>query len=274
MLRACPLPTLTRMTIRLLVVADHGLVVEALTASLQAARDIEIIGAAASAPEATAIAQAEAPDSVVIEYEISAGGCASLTRLILEASPNSRVIIVTSFEDYTMLAEAMVAGCAGFVARNSSVDDLVDAVRAAHAGEMIVSPQLLARLLPRAPGWRGGLGADLSPREREVLPLLAEGLSNTELGERLFISVNTVRNHVRNILKKLGVHSRLEAVAVAIRNELIPPLTVAEAPDVLFDVDASEDGAVRDHAETQSESGDGEPGIAVLDLSQYGFRPR
>ncbi|HET6770734.1 MAG TPA: response regulator transcription factor [Actinomycetota bacterium] len=262
------------MTIRLLAVADHGLVAEALTASLQAAHDIEIVGVAVSAREAAAIAQAEAPDSVVIGYELSGGDCATLTRVILEVSPESRVIIVTSFEDYTMLAEAMVAGCVGFVATNGSVEDLVEAVRAAHAGEMIISPQLLARLLPRAPGWRGGLGSDLSPREREVLPLMAEGLSNTELGERLFISVNTVRNHVRNILKKLGVHSRLEAVAIAIRNELISPSTAAETPDVLLDVDASADGAVRDHAETQSESGDGEPGIAVLDLSQYGFRPR
>lgn len=261
------------MTIRLLVVADHDLLAEALTASLQAAPDIEIVGTVASTPEATTIAQAEAPDSVVIGCELSGGDCAALTRVILEASPDSRVIIVTSFQDYAMLAEAMVAGCAGFVATNGSVEDLVEAVRSAHAGEMIISPQLLARLLPRAPGWRGGLGADLSPREREVLPLLAEGLSNIELGERLFISVNTVRNHVRNILKKLGVHSRLEAVAIAIRNELIPPLAVAEAPDVLVDVDVSADGAVRDHAEAQSESGHGEPGIAVLDLS-YGFRPR
>lgn len=268
------LPTLIRMTIRLLVVADHGLVVEALTASLQGRQDIKIIGSARTTTEATAIAQAEAPDSVVIGYELSGGDCATLTRLILEASPDSRVIVVTSFEDYTMLAEAMVAGCAGFVARNSSVDDLVEAVKAAHAGEMIISPELLARLLPRLRGWRGGLGADLSPREREVLPLLAEGLSNIELGERLFISVNTVRNHVRSILKKLGVHTRLEAVAAAIRNELIPPLTAVETPDVLLDVDTSGDGAIRGHAETQSESGDGEPGIAVLDLSEYGFRQR
>jgi Bacterial regulatory proteins, luxR family len=94
------------------------------------------------------------------------------------------------------------------------------------------------------------------------------------LGERLFISVNTVRNHVRSILKKLGADTRLEAVAAAIRNELIPPLAAAETPDVLFDVDTSGDGAVRDHAESLSGSGDEEPGIAVLDLSEYGFRQR
>ena len=103
---------------------------------------------------------------------------------------------------------------------------------------------------------------------------MGEGLSNTEIGERLFISVNTVRNHVHTVLKKLGVHSRLEAVAVAIRKELIAPLTAAETPDVLVDVDAPADGAVRDHAETRGESGNGEPGIAVLDLSQDKFQQR
>jgi DNA-binding NarL/FixJ family response regulator len=122
-----------------------------------------------------------------------------------------------------MLVAATEAGCAGFVLKTSPLDELVAAVRTAAAGEMLVSTALLARLLSRLRHERDAPDSVLTAREREILQLIAEGLTNAAISARLFISVNTVRNHVQNVLAKLGVHSKLEALSVAIRDGLITP---------------------------------------------------
>lgn len=264
--------TLLSMVTRLLVLTDHDLMAEALSASLGASKDIEVIGSEGSTLESAATALAQAPDVVLVDYELSGGDCAAITRLIREMSPPSRIVIVTAFEDYTMLAEAMDAGCDGFVAKDSSVEDLVEAVRGAQSGEMTIAPDLLTRLLPRLRRWRGTLGSDLTPREREVLPLIVQGLSNAQIAARLFISVNTVRNHIQTIMKKLGVHSRAEVLALSLQNELVDPARWSSNPQPMFPDAASAREELPDDVATADPSGDGDPGIAVVDLTQERFR--
>jgi DNA-binding NarL/FixJ family response regulator len=260
------------MVTRLLVLTDHDLMAEALKASLGASNEIDVIGSETSSVEGAATALARAPDVVLVDYELSGGDCAAITRLILEMSPASRVVIVTAFEDYTMLADAMDAGCDGFVAKDSSVEDLVEAVRGAMSGEMTIAPDLLARLLPRLRRWRGALGSDLTPREREVLPLIVQGLSNADIARRLFISVNTVRNHVQTIMKKLGVHSRAEVLAVSLQNELVDLSRWSSKPQAMLPSSGSSREEPPEDVVTPNIRGDGDPSIAVVDLSQERFR--
>lgn len=143
------------------------------------------------------------------------------THLIKEDRPETKVGMITSVDDEAVLVQALDAGCSGFVPKNRPMNELVDAVRAAHAGEALVSPDMLARLLPRLRRSYRGLGAELTAREVEVLHLLAEGLTNQAIAQRLTISLNTVRNHVQSILTKLRAHSKLEAVATAVREGII-----------------------------------------------------
>ncbi|MBA2697104.1 MAG: response regulator transcription factor [Actinobacteria bacterium] len=153
------------------------------------------------------------PDGSVVEAIIE------LCRL----APRSRVVLLVASSDDAVLVAATQAGAAGFVATTSPVEELVAAVRAAAAGDVLISPVLLPRLLARlqAPTVRGD-GQQLTAREREVLELIAEGLSNAAIAARLVLSVNTVRNHVQNLLTKLGAHSKLEALSVAVRDGLLP----------------------------------------------------
>ena len=143
--------------------------------------------------------------------------------------PDAKIVVLTAAAEDSMLVAATEAGCAGFILKTSPLDELVAAVRTAAAGEIMVSSDLLARLLGRLHHRHEEPAHDLTPREREILELIAEGLTNGTIGQRLFISVNTVRNHVQNILAKLDAHSKLEALSVAIRDGLIdPPGATAE----------------------------------------------
>jgi DNA-binding NarL/FixJ family response regulator len=129
--------------------------------------------------------------------------------------------MLTSFADEATLVASIEAGCSGFVTKSKSTSEVTVAVRLAADGEAVVSPDMLALLLPRLSRTRRGLGTDLTRRELEVLMLLSDGESKDRIGERLFLSPNTVRNHIQSILSKLGAHSRLEAVAIAVREGLI-----------------------------------------------------
>jgi DNA-binding NarL/FixJ family response regulator len=133
------------------------------------------------------------------------------------------VVILTAVEDEAVLAAAIEAGCAGFLTKTASVEELVGAVRQAAAGEAVISPALLVRLLPRLHRREQPTRFELTPRELDVLKLLAGGMSNAAIADDLNLSVNTVRNHVANLLMKLGVHSKLEALSVAVREGLVAP---------------------------------------------------
>jgi DNA-binding NarL/FixJ family response regulator len=178
-----------------------------------------------SAEEAVELARHTRPDVVLMDVEF--GGTMNgieATRRIKESSPATKVVIMTAHEDEGLLVEAVEAGASGFLRKTEGVDEFIGAVKAAADGEILVDRAALARLLPRVAKERQErreaqlLIGQLTEREREILAQLATGLRNEDIAAKLFISPQTVQTHVRNLLGKLGVHSKLEAVAFAVRH--------------------------------------------------------
>lgn len=207
--------------IRVLVVDDHAVFAESLVRALRDEPDIEIVGTAGTAVDAVRECQATKPDVVLLDYELPDGDGASTTRRLRELVPSAQVVVLTGFGDETRLVDAIDAGCAGFITKDKPIQEVVEAIRKVPQGEVLISGQLLARLLPRLRQRPQTPTTDLSGREVEVLELVAQGLSNKEIAERLVISPFTARNHVQNVLTKLGAHSKLEAVALAARAGII-----------------------------------------------------
>lgn len=187
---------------------------ELLATALDEHPDITVVGAAADAAEALSTVSSLRPDVVVLDYDLPDRDGVSLIAPFREAAPNVRVLMLTSYADPTTLNDALEAGCAGFVTKRNSADDVVSAVLAVSANDTPVSPDMVRSLLTND---GGGTGSDLTSREVEVLRLAASGASNKEIAEQLFLSVNTVRNHMQRVLNKLGAHSKLEATAIATR---------------------------------------------------------
>jgi DNA-binding NarL/FixJ family response regulator len=138
--------------------------------------------------------------------------------------PSLGVVVLTASSADHVLMAAIEAGASGFLSKTRSLDEVTAAVRAAAAGESVISPEMLARLLPRFGRGKPHTADELTEREREVLNLVAEGLSNAAIAERLVVSVHTVRNHIASLSAKLGAHSKLEALSIALRRGLLPDL--------------------------------------------------
>ena len=211
----------THASIRLLVVDDHQLFASSVADALAAEPDIEVVGMAhdvAGAERAVAMAK---PDVVLLDHRLPDGdGVATISRLT-QLHPAAQIVVLTASTADQVLVAAIEAGAAGFLSKTRSLRELKAAVRAAAAGESVISPELLSRLLPRMRGpGRGGVST-LTPREVEVLELVAQGLSNAAIADRLVVSVHTVRNHVANLSAKLGAHSKLEAVSLGLREGVI-----------------------------------------------------
>lgn len=207
--------------IRVLICEDHHVVAQGLAMVLGAESDIEVVGVAGSVAEVRQMVVSRRPQVVLMDYGLPDGDGVSATAAIKASQPDVQVIMLTSYVDEDVLVAAIQAGCTGYVTKHKGADELTAAVRLAAEGEALVSPDMLARLLPRLRRGNHGLGWDLTPRERQVLDLLAMGESKEAIAHRLFLSTNTVRNHIQNILTKLGAHSRLEAVAAAAREGLL-----------------------------------------------------
>ncbi|MFN8018288.1 MAG: response regulator transcription factor [Acidimicrobiales bacterium] len=207
--------------IRVLVVDDHRMFSESLARLLGAEDDIEVVAVLDDAPPVLPAVRGMAPRVVLLDHHLPNGTGAELTAAIKSERPDTMVVILTGATDDRILLAAIDAGCSGFLTKDHAADEVVRAVRLAAAGEALIPPALLARLLPRLNRANHGLGSDLSPREREVLELMATGLSNKAIAGQLFLSVNTVRNHVQQILVKLDAHSKLEAVATAAREGIV-----------------------------------------------------
>jgi DNA-binding NarL/FixJ family response regulator len=204
---------------RVLLVDDHRMFAELVAASLSAEPDFEIVGMALSGRAAVTMAVELAPDLILLDFALPGeDGLAVATRL-QEAVPGVRVVMLTGQQDESLLRSAFACGCAGFVTKDQAVDHLIDAIRAVRAGRVVLDADLTARLA--APPPKLGLGSRLTRRELEVLELLGYGVTTRDIASRLFISVNTARNHVQRLIAKLGAHSRLEAVAIARRSGLI-----------------------------------------------------
>lgn len=207
--------------IRVVVVDDHDMVAEALIRVLCDEPDIEVVGRTGSAAGAVELVETVRPDVAIVDYRLpDANGAATAVR-IRALNPETHVVMVTGSAQDEVLLAAVQAGCRGFMTKDRAVGDLVAAVRVVHGGGAFMPASALVDLLPRLSRQYQPAGHDLTRREREVLDLLAGGLSNPDIADRLYLSVNTVRNHVQNVLAKLGAHSKLEAVAVARREGLL-----------------------------------------------------
>jgi len=209
--------------VRLLIVDDHDMFADSLRVALSAEPDLTVVGTAATLAEARSMVVSTAPDVVLLDHRLPDGlGVDSIAEL-KTLRPDAKIVVLTAVAEDSMLVTATEAGCAGFILKTSPLDELVTAVRTAAAGEIMVSSELLARLLNRLHHQHERPAHDLTGREREILELIAEGLTNGAIAKRLYISVNTVRNHVQSVLAKLDAHSKLEALSVAIREGLIDP---------------------------------------------------
>jgi DNA-binding NarL/FixJ family response regulator len=207
---------------RVLVVEDHDLVAESLRRALSEEPDLEVVGIVDSVRSSVRAAVELRPDIVVMDYRLPDGTGSQATALIKAQLPDAEVVMLTGQGTGATLAEALEAGCSGFVTKDGPFVDLVLTLRAVVAGEVRVPQHLVAELANQLRPRNPKLGSDLSARELEVLTLLAAGKSTAEMVELLHLSIHTVRNHIRNILAKLQSRSRLEAVAVATRLNLVP----------------------------------------------------
>lgn len=208
--------------IRVLVVDDHEVFGTSLARTLADEPDLEVRGAVTTAPAALEAVEG-GMDVVLSDFRLADGDGVTLARAIIERWPHTAVVMLTASNDEAVLASALDAGCSGFVTKSEPLENVLAAVRGAAAGEAVITPALLARLLPRLASRPKGRNPDLTPREREVLALIVKGGTNREIADTLFLSLDTVRNHVASILAKLGVHSKLQAAAVATQRGLISP---------------------------------------------------
>lgn len=208
--------------IRVLIVDDHQVVSDSLGGLLTLEEDIVVVATATTAEEGLRVAIDLQPDVALVDFELPDGDGALLTGRIKRAAPDVKVIMLTAHTDERVMLSAIEAGCSGFLTKDRAAVDVVVGVRAVAAGEAHVPPGMLMRLLPKLTrSATPTIGDSLTDREREVLALLATGRPNREIAEQLHLSLNTVRNYVQSILSKLDAHSKLEAVAIAVRERII-----------------------------------------------------
>jgi NarL family two-component system response regulator LiaR len=210
--------------IRVMIVDDHALVRTGLGAFLQVYPDLELVAEAESGEQALRLCERLQPDVVLMDLVLPGMDGAATTRAIRERWPQTQIVALTSFKDPEWVEKALQAGAVGYLLKNVSADELAHAVRAAHAGQATLAPEATQALVQAVQAAGDGPSPDyaLTTRERQVLALLVEGLSNPGIAGRLSISRSTAAAHVSSILSKLGVSNRTEAISLAIRSNLVP----------------------------------------------------
>ena len=203
-------------TLRVLVADDHLIFRDGLRALLASTPDAELVGEAATGEEAIALASSLQPDLVLMDLQMPDLNGIEATRRIVHDSPHIRVLVVTMFEDDSSVLAAMRAGARGYLLKGATHGEMARAIRAVGEGEAILSPTIAARLMEFFTSFRPAVTPqvfpELSDREREILDLIAQGHKNPDIAARLVLSPKTVRNHVTNILSKLQVADRSEAI--------------------------------------------------------------
>ena len=212
--------------IRVAVVDDQELFRRGLTMLLGVEDDIEVVGEAGDGVAATELAATTVPDVILMDVRMPKRSGIEACVAIKEVAPTARIIMLTVSDEEADLYDAVKNGASGYLLKDSSIDEVAQAIRVVADGQSLISPSMAIKLLDefkqmsrsdrqQVPSPR------LTDRELEVLKLVAQGLNNREIAKRLFISENTVKNHVRNILEKLQLHSRMEAVMYAVREKLL-----------------------------------------------------
>ena len=203
----------------ILIVDDHQLFRDVLTAYLEQESDLRIVGFAGTSMDAYASAVEHKPDIILMDHVLPDAPGTDAIADIKDALPETKVIMVTGTEDDVVLIDAVKAGCSGFVSKGSAPPELIATIRLIAGGATVLPDRVGPLLVPTTE--TGGRLFDLTPREIEILTMLARGETTRAIGETLYISVNTVRNHTQRIIKKLEVHSKLEAVTTAVREGIV-----------------------------------------------------
>lgn len=206
--------------IRVLIVDDHAMVRRGLAAFLKAQPDLQLVGEAPDGREAITLCAQLMPDVVLMDLMLPGMSGAEATRMIRGRWPEVRVIALTSFGEKELVREALAAGALSYLLKNVTAEDLAAAIRAACVGRPTLAPEALQALIQPASA-QPTIGGDLTPREREVLALMVQGLTNPQIAERLVVSRATAKAHVSNVLSKLGAATRAEAVALAVQHKLV-----------------------------------------------------
>ncbi|GAA4930070.1 response regulator [Actinoplanes utahensis] len=204
--------------IRILLVDDHPVVRMGLRGMLDAEPDLTVIGEASSGVEGVAVAVAERPDIVLMDLRMPGGDGVEATGRILASAPGVRVMVLTTYESDRDILRAIEAGASGYLLKDASPAELADAVRAAARGETVLAPSVASTLVRQV---RSPAPPALSARETEVLRLVSGGMTNAEIGKRLFISEATVKTHLLRVFNKLDVADRTAAVTTAMRHGLL-----------------------------------------------------
>ena len=216
--------------IRALIVDDHALFRRGLEMVLAAEDDIELVGEASDGAEAVEKAAESLPDVVLMDIRMPKSSGIEACRAMKEAAPSSKIVMLTISDEEEDLFEAIRAGASGYLLKDIPLDEVAEVVRAVYDGQSLINPSMAGKLLTefatlakRDDEERAQQvpAPKLTDREMQVLKLVARGMNNRDIAKELFISENTVKNHVRNILEKLQIHSRMEAVMIAVREKLI-----------------------------------------------------
>jgi NarL family two-component system response regulator LiaR len=205
--------------IKVLIVDDHDMVRRGLTTYFNTYPEIMLVGEAGDGLEAVELCQQLQPDVVLMDLVMPGMGGVEAIRHIRESNPEIQVIALTSFQDKSMVQEAIRAGAISYLLKNVKGDNLVAAIRSANAGRGTLSPEVTRGLITAS--HENQVGEDLTARELEVLTLMVEGLTNPQIARRLSISRATASSHVSHILQKLGVSNRSEAIVLAVRSKLV-----------------------------------------------------
>ena len=212
--------------VRVLVVDDQELFRRGLIMLLSGDTDIEVVGEASDGITATELAVKTAPDVILLDVRMPRRTGVEACRGIKEAVPSAKIIMLTVSDEEADLYESVKNGASGYLLKDSSIEEVAQAIRVVNEGQSLISPSMAVKLIDEfkqmsKPEREQGPALRLTDRELEVLRLVAKGLNNREVAKELFISENTVKNHVRNILEKLQLHSRMEAVMYAMREKLL-----------------------------------------------------
>jgi DNA-binding NarL/FixJ family response regulator len=227
---AAPPASLRAEPIRAMIVDDHALFRRGLEMVLEEEQDIELVGQASDGAEAVEKAAESLPDVVLMDIRMPRSSGIEACRTMKEAAPSAKIVILTISDEEEDLFEAIRAGASGYLLKDIPLDEVADAVRAVHGGQSLINPSMAGKLLTEFATLARRDDSEraqevpaprLTEREMQVLKLMARGMNNRDIAKELFISENTVKNHVRNILEKLQIHSRMEAVMIAVREKLI-----------------------------------------------------